>query len=117
MPSADIVAVWGMIALLNVDLSISIPSLYEYLARLGGPHAADAHLLYGLAAAGGNVCCIPALPLFGRLADARSHRCALLLALAIMCGGGLLYGLADGLGAAGPYAVVGARCGRSMSSV
>ena len=102
---ADIVAVFGMIALLNIDLSISIPTLAAYVHRLGGSTT-----LYGVAAGGGWVCAIPALPCFGFLSDRFSHRSVLILALAVMACGGFLYGLANSCSpSAAPYLVVAGR--------
>eukprot|EP01050_Picozoa_sp_SAG11_P021072 SAG11_NODE_3678_length_2292_cov_3.587779_3_plen_217_part_00 len=67
MPQAEIWIVFAITALLNIDVSISIPSLYAYTISLGGDRTT-----YGLAASGSFVSAVIMLPIFGYLGD----RCA-----------------------------------------
>ena len=63
-PPAEILIVFAITALINLDVSISVPSLWEYTQQLGGDRST-----YGLAACGSFVSAVIMLPVFGYLGD------------------------------------------------
>ena len=106
MPSAEILIVFAITALLNVDVSISIPSLYLYVQQVAG--AEHARQWYGVAACIDSFCGIFFFPLYGYLADRYSPKRVFLASFIIMGLGGVVYGIPGNLkcGKAGPYLIV-----------
>ena len=84
-PSVEIMIVFAITALINIHVSISIPSLWSYTQQLGGNQTT-----YGIAASGSFVSAVIMLPIFGYLGDRYSPKKIFLLTFVAMAVGLLL---------------------------
>lgn len=88
-PSVEIIIVFAITALINIDVSISIPSLWAYTRQLGGDQ-----VMYGVAASGSFVSAVIMLPVFGYLGDRYSPKKIFLVTFVVMAAGGICYAVA-----------------------
>eukprot|EP01047_Picozoa_sp_COSAG01_P052578 COSAG01_NODE_5543_length_4195_cov_1.542725_1_plen_231_part_00 len=116
--------VFAITALLYIDTTVSVPSLYGYVERVvaaahrpagghGGagvqpPSALEARTVYGVAACIDSFCGIFFFPLYGYLADRYPPKRIFLGSFVIMAVGGVIYGLPGNgaCGRSGPYLLV-----------
>jgi hypothetical protein len=124
LPSADVLVVFAITALLYIDTTVSVPSLYGYVERVvaaahrpagghGGagvqpPPALETRTVYGVAACIDSFCGIFFFPLYGYLADRYPPKRIFLGSFVIMAVGGVIYGLPGNgaCGRSGPYLLV-----------
>ena len=108
MPSAEILIVFAITALLNVDVSLSIPSLFLYCQQVAAGTSYNTRTVYGVAACIDSFCGIFFFPLYGYLADRYSPKAVFLYSFVIMGIGGVVYGLPGNMdcGHAGPFLII-----------